>query len=381
MIVFFAIFSDAIFINHFLASLLETKHMDIVTISIILSVKRFAKIIFDIPIGLLASKIGLKKVLILSRLLKLASVCLLFCSGKFCLITSMILYGMAHVAFYGKFEVYMYNYLADTKNISVIFRKITGFCYGAQDFLAFVVSLIGFRIFTITNSYNILIALSIIILLTFIMVAIYMPNTDNINLLTHKKLVFKKINATIIKHILFLSILIALAFSITDIFQIGLVNIKESPANIAIISGMSSLAMFFGCILPLFSSKYINKTKQITQVLLLILLATSLSILIFGINLYTSLFLIPYFLIFPTMEILFEFKLDVLSKIELRALVSSLSTTCSTILGGVFGAFVASLSSYISFSAAFSMLLAIICSTLLFLHRNIALSKNSISQN
>lgn len=107
--------SGTMFYVSFINIIYREYGVDPLKISLLLVVRNIAQLSFDIPAGVLADRFGVKKMVILSKLLQgLAVLCLLKQGMIFFTLASAFL-GFSVSCFYGKIETFIYNYLSSQK--------------------------------------------------------------------------------------------------------------------------------------------------------------------------------------------------------------------------------------------------------------------------
>ena len=322
--------SDVLFINNFLSLILNDKVNSVKFVSVLMLTKRFSRLLLDMPFGIFVSnKIGLKNTLILSRVLKLFSLLFLFFSSKFCLFLSMILYGAAHVSFYGKFEIYIYNFCDTNFRDKFLFRRIVSFCYFMQDIGAFALTIFGIQLFH--SHYTSIMTGSLITILVFILIWFYLPNIVSSKKIRTKFIVKDLIhclkNPNLPEILLLFGITNALAFAMPDFLQFIMINAKLEPSKIAMFNGVIGVSMSIGCIISLLFCKYFNNINFYINIIVGIF---ALSILFIQLTLWPILF---YFLIYPIIEISLEGLMDKMVDLKLRTAVASTATTLAMIFG------------------------------------------------
>jgi len=363
---------DVSLIDSFIVPMLQDYGLLPITLSIVIIVRKASRIIFDIPMGIIADRYGAKIVFLFARIARIVACILLLFKSKICICIGMVSYGISYTGFYGKIDAYIYNYLKINNNLRM-FRRIMSMYYGIIQ-IALILTITGawyilkyydFRILTYATIFTTL--LSFIIWPS--LATIVCNNNKESNIFRIAIQAFKNMNFK--KNVRITIMLLALSNAITwqsgTIIQQGLLGTGMDKKMLGIMYGLQSICMTVGSIISFFISRYIVKIPHAMFIFLISTIFMTISGAIFS-SIAITLWIIFNSLIYSSVQVSIERLLDSIVSNESRISITSCSTFLASCISVVFMFIFGIISEYVSVRVSFVTigLIAVLITTYLF---------------
>ncbi len=311
-----------------------------VEFSMLFTIKKSSRIIFDIPFGILFDKFSPRLVFLIGRVSKLISFLILTIEPNFTTLAFAMLFdGISYSAMYGKISVLIFNILKYIEK-KEIFPRVYSIYYGIVDISLAIVQVASGFIFK-TGGFKLVIKYSIIAwFLTFFTIFL-LPNIKdkeesqnkrkkkNIldSLIDLKKLFFEKKYFRVV--IFFYAFINFFAWHFGPMAGLILLDMGYNPFQVSNIAAVCKIAPLLGVILP-FSFKYVCMRKM-TKIVIPVIFFITISAFVYNRYLLIFAMLMPLFF-YPLLEGNMEKFVDNESDKEIRSTVSSVNSVFTTIL-------------------------------------------------
>ena len=349
-----------------------------------LSVFEVAKIISDVPTGILADRFGRKYVLIGGfTLMGLALASWIYMPNINGVVIGMALFGVSKVSFYGKFESYFYDEMK-VLGAGDKFHKLMSFVSILNNIGAAASGFIALRLFNHGGYELVFKAAFFMILFVILPFFIFlMPNSpipvdENVKAqgrpgaITILKNAFIYLKAD--KRLMFTTILTALSFTIyiltAETHRIILKNIgatQETITMVYVACHVSQILMAF-----IVSTRKKPTSLMVPIVKYIMVLMTIISFSYFNYGYVTVAAMLIYIFLWPFVEIKVKSGLHNLAKSDVRATLASFCTITSSAFNGVFSLVIGAVSEHYSYREgvlAYAGLMLVICGALFFFGR------------
>jgi MFS family permease len=385
--------SNITFFSGFIMLIINNHFQGPIAISIAILIKRFARFTLDPVFGFLADKYGNKKIFALSIIFDIIALLLFLIEQKISIIIALFFHGLAHSCFHGKFEVYLYNCIANKldaielknkiikspsretyqyiikpqkiqNNCTYMFRiysKTLSLYYFLYDIISAFSAVLASEMLKTQYSYHLIIYVNIALKIIAIMQLFFVKGTIQNKTGQGKHCLLKK--DTILRLftknnnlgyiIIFWAIINFFGWQFYDISKMLMLSMKLSNSSIAKICATESFAMTLGCIMSFFLAEKITLRVAMKMFIIIIFTLLCLSFLsskliIFGI--------ILYIFSYATLETSVAFELENYSLTEIRNTVTAISTFITSILSILFTFLIGIFSEFIGYKITFSIL-------------------------
>lgn len=365
--------ANIITVSSFINIILYQNNLTAMTISLIYLIRRFARIILEIPFGIIGDRFGIKVVLILSQIFKIIGIFLVINLSE----TSHIFIKYAYGIFAGltrasgndRSGVYIYRRLESNKKVE-FFRRYSSIYWFIVNIISSLSTLFLSFVLVTQNGLNKtgFFHATLITSLVAISLLIIAPN----DLPRNKKKSFKKNmnsainmlqNHLIVRNVILLSFLSGVLYSIFSIGQLMILQEKLGQRFAIVFASIQFIALPLGALFSSTNDKeYSISTRRIMIMFAMILAIAGLidiKMLIVA--------MIVYAFFYMKTRLIIEKRIEALCKNDARSTISSVSLLLMTIIDVTIFYIATICSKYSTYRFGFSiMMCAIVFSLTLF---------------
>ena len=333
----FGIIHSVAFFSSVLSIIINKNISDPLIITIIISAKRFSRMFFDIPSGIIGDKFGARILFVLSMVsILLSTLLLLNNKTMFVIFAAVLLKGFSDSCSSGKVEAHIYNILKYSNNFDKFGRIISVYYLVIDLSVSFFVFILSMYLINLDQ----FLIYGIIVSIFGLIMSIFIQDNYIINCL--KRPTFKEIFSGIkamyqSKSMLLLMLLWGLCnflgWQLHSITTILLSHLNFSINKIVRVQSMEHFALAIGCIISFIISDKISFKK------IMYLFIFSVIIMCICAILYTPLMIIVsavvYLCFFCTLEVFFAKMIDRFATGQSRLSINSATTTITAIYNSI----------------------------------------------
>lgn len=363
--------SQTTFLFILMPQYLSSSGIEIYKISYLFGLTKFVKILSTFPFGYMFDKKP-KLTLFISILLKfIATILLFFVSIEKNLITIIvaILIGLSQGAIFIKTDTFVYNYLKDINKVDLFPKYIS--VYYLLSNIIYTAIIFSSGIILGKSNYNIIFILSSIIIILSGIALHFTPNykieRNRANIKDIKNLINQN---NLLKMLVSLSILKAIVWQIPKLISIIIQKHNNIDMSMTNILSLLNLAIIIGCSISMI--RIIKDVKKIVKIILFLIGSLILSALIFDSMFKIIIPVIIINLVYSTLEVSLERKIDIALPQNTRGTFFSISVIIMTLIQMfIFFIFGKLLENNIDYSITLSIILVPIFLFYLFFYKTI----------